>query len=294
MDVDLAPFESLLRASLPIGDGDRAVKLGSATPLIAVEAGRAFIAIETGGHDGRACPFDRLGERSLVVLRAWLAALKIVVREASGHWSFSAINSRLPLDLVPDGTIDDIVRVLLKPQWMGELVAPERRSPRTCELTPPSVAYDSDGSLDAQEIVTWWSAQLLVELDDAPREALVIRDLERFCSRVYNGGLESFLLQAPGDMIVRSYQALVEVGSRKLAERVAAGLGPARNSGAEFTYARFTGFPSEMKSVAPAPTLQSLDGHEYPGSWYLIDRELGPARTRFVRKHRAALVREAR
>lgn len=288
---DVSHLEAMLTAALPLGDGTRTVKAGTETPLILVGDGRASISLDVAGYDGRCAPFDRLGERSAAILEAWIEALGIVVREDVGHWSFSAINTRLPLDIRPDGSVDEIMHVLLKPQWMGELVGSEHRSPRTCELAPPSIAYDSDGSLDANEIVSWWSHQTLVELDDLPREAGVIRDLERFTGRVYNGGMESFLLQATGETIVRSYQALVEVGSRKLAERLASGLKPASHSGAEFAYQRFA-FPSEMTAVAAAPTLQSLDGHEYPGSWYLIERELGPARTRFVRKHRAALVRE--
>lgn len=272
---EVAKIEALIRAALPIEHGDRIVRVGRETPLV----GDGGIAVEIAGHDARVAPCTRLGDGSAAIVAAWLDAIRLAVRSTAGRWCFAALDTKMPLDVDPV--------VMRKPQWLGHIMDAADRLPYSFEPAPPSVAYQDDDSLDAHAIEHWCARQW-IEGESMPAPAQTLVDLMHFYGQVYNGGMASFLLQRTGAQIVTAYRGLVELGSHKLAERLASGIEPATRGYPEFQ--DFV-FPDDMTRGAPAPSLEALDGHEYPGSWYLIERELAPARTRFIRRHVAVLVR---
>jgi hypothetical protein len=282
-----------------MGAGPRTVRFGSDTPLVSIADDRVLISIEAAGVDSAISPAAGPMEAGVErLIAAWLAVMRLAVTftdaQTTSRWCFAALDTRMPVDLVCNGSVDELARQLLKPQWLGGLVSTEHQTPYAFELAPPSIAQTSDGSLNAAAIELWCYDQIPLGLETSPlvpEAARILTDVLRFTGQVYNGGLAGFVAEAPGETIVSVYRALRTFGSNKLADQLASAIEPAMSWSPSFLRDGFTAWPEEMLAVAPCKQLGKLDGHEYPGSWYLIERELHPARNRYIRRHAAELVR---
>ncbi|MGZ3455948.1 MAG: DMP19 family protein [Polyangiales bacterium] len=298
---------SVLRAAIE-GVSFDAPAGGFRVGALRIEEPGVWVELATTRSDGRGTEgslylfgSDRVEDpRAVPFVTGLFAALRRLIERGSPKWANGYLDVRMPIDVLEIGATSDQYRdQFLSYPWLGRLF-PERPAKAPPYVRAPERAVTRSGALDLDALFAWVYAHAQRTYDDPrwddamiralPEPVRVLEGLHLIDSMVGGNGFEVFLAQARGAVVRQTYAALEAAGAEQLRELMAAGIGLAAQSGAEFMQERAKKWLEPFEDLA-ADDWSEIDGHEPDRSYALLGSELRPSALRFAERHRDALVR---